>query len=86
MNGTLTMKKKKKNNFILQAWHLTVNNKLVASKLMWVNFEKGGNQEYTFYEKPPRTDGSVSWTLGCYTGGCEFDSSRTNTQGLKITE
>jgi len=34
----------------------------------------------------PRTGGSVGWALGCYAGGREFDSDRTNTQGLKITE
>ena len=34
----------------------------------------------------PRTGGSVSWAAGCYAGGREFNSGRTNTQGLKITE
>jgi len=29
---------------------------------------------------------SVSGASGCYAGGREFDSGRTNTQGLKITE
>ena len=33
-----------------------------------------------------RTVGSVAWASGCPAGGCEFDSGRTNTQGLKITE
>ena len=33
-----------------------------------------------------RTDGSVGWTSGCHAGCREFDSGRTNTQGLKITE
>ena len=32
------------------------------------------------------TGGSVSWASGWHAGGCEFDSGRTNTQGLKITE
>ena len=30
--------------------------------------------------------GSVGWASGCHAGGREFDSGRTNTQGLKITE
>ena len=30
--------------------------------------------------------GSVSWASGCYAVGHEFNSGRTNTQGLKITE
>ena len=30
--------------------------------------------------------GSVGWASGCRAGGREFDSGRTNTQGLKITE
>ena len=34
----------------------------------------------------PRTGGSVGWASGCYAGGRESDSDRTNTQGLKITE
>ena len=34
----------------------------------------------------PRTGGSVGWASGCYAGGRAFDSDRTNTQGLKITE
>ena len=29
---------------------------------------------------------SVGWASGCHVGGREFDSGRTNTQGLKITE
>ena len=33
-----------------------------------------------------RTGGSVGWASGCHVGGREFDSGRTNTQGLKITE
>ena len=33
-----------------------------------------------------RTSGSVSGASGCYAGGREFNSSRTNTQGLKIIE
>ena len=33
-----------------------------------------------------RTDGSVGWASGCHAGGREFDSGRTNTQGLEITE
>ena len=32
------------------------------------------------------TGGSVGWASGCHGGGREFDSVRTNTQGLKITE
>ena len=32
------------------------------------------------------TGGSVGWASGCYARGCVFDSDRTNTQGLKITE
>ena len=36
--------------------------------------------------KRPRTGGSVGWASGCYAGGREFDSGRTNTHGLKITE
>ena len=34
----------------------------------------------------PCADGSVGWASGCHVGGREFDSGRTNTQGLKITE
>ena len=34
----------------------------------------------------PRTGGSVSSATVCPAGGREFDSGRTNTQGLKITE
>ena len=34
----------------------------------------------------PRTGGSVGWASGCHAGGREFDSDRTNTQRLKITE
>ena len=34
----------------------------------------------------PCTGGSVGRALGCHGGGREFDSSRTNTQGLKIIE
>ena len=38
----------------------------------------------------PSTGGSVGWASGWasgrHAGGREFDSSRTNTQGLKITE
>ena len=34
----------------------------------------------------PRTDGSVGWASGCHAEDREFDSGRTNTQGLKITE
>ena len=34
----------------------------------------------------PRTGGSVGWARVCPAGGREFDSGRTNTQGLKITE
>ena len=30
--------------------------------------------------------GSVFGASGCHVGGCEFDSSWTNTHGLKITE
>jgi len=30
--------------------------------------------------------GSVGRSSGCHGGGCEFDSSRTNTQGLTIKE
>ena len=33
-----------------------------------------------------RTGGSVGWASGCHAGGREFDSGRTITQGLKITE
>ena len=33
-----------------------------------------------------RTGGPVGSALGCHTGGREFDSGRTNTKGLKITE
>ena len=33
-----------------------------------------------------RTDGSVGWASGCHAGGREFNSGRTNTQGLKIPE
>ena len=33
-----------------------------------------------------RTGSSVDWASGCHAGGREFDSGRTNTQGLKITE
>ena len=32
------------------------------------------------------TGGSVGWASGCRAGGREFNSGRTNTQGLKITE
>ena len=35
---------------------------------------------------PPRTGGSVGWASGYDAGGREFDSDRTITQGLKITE
>ena len=35
---------------------------------------------------PGATGGSVDWASGCRAGGREFDSGRTNTQGLKITE
>ena len=38
---------------------------------------------YTLYL---RTGGSVGWASGCDAGGREFDSGRTITQGLKITE
>ena len=31
----------------------------------------------------PRTGGSVGWASGCHAGGCDFDSDRTNTQGVK---
>ena len=34
----------------------------------------------------PRTDSSVDWTSGCHAEGREFNSGRTNTQGLKKTE
>ena len=34
----------------------------------------------------PRTSGSDGWASCCHAGGCEFNSSQTNTQGLKITE
>ena len=34
----------------------------------------------------PRTGGSVGLASRCHAGGREFDSDRTNTQGLKITE
>ena len=34
----------------------------------------------------PRTGGSVGWASGCHAGCREFDSDRTNTQGLSITE
>ena len=37
-------------------------------------------------DRGPRTGGSVGWASGCHAGGREFDSGRTNTQGLKITE
>ena len=30
----------------------------------------------------PRTGGSVGWAQGCHAGGREFNSGRTNTQGL----
>ena len=30
----------------------------------------------------PRTGDSVGWAAGCHAGGREFDSDRTNTQGL----
>ena len=33
-----------------------------------------------------RTSSAVGWVSGCHAGGREFDSGRTNTQGLKITE
>ena len=33
-----------------------------------------------------RTGGSVKWASVCHAGGREFDSGRTITQGLKITE
>ena len=37
-------------------------------------------------KKYPDTCGQgLSW-LGCHAGGREFDSDRTDTQGLKITE
>ena len=29
---------------------------------------------------------AVGWALGYHAGGREFNSNRTNTQGLKITE
>ena len=32
------------------------------------------------------TGGSVGWASGCRAGGREFNSGRTNIQGLKITE
>ena len=31
-----------------------------------------------------RTGGSAGWASGCHAGGREFDSDRTNTQGLKV--
>ena len=34
----------------------------------------------------PRTGSSVGGASGYHTGGREFNSDRTNTQGLKITE
>ena len=33
--------------------------------------------------KEPRTGSSLSWASGYHAGGREFDSRRTNTQGLK---
>ena len=30
--------------------------------------------------------GSVGWAPDCHAGGREFNSGRTNTQGLEITE
>ena len=36
-----------------------------------------------YLPSPKRICGSVGWTMGCCAGGREFDSGRTNTQGLK---
>ena len=33
-----------------------------------------------------RNGGSVGWASGCHAGRREFDSDRTNIQGLKMTE
>ena len=46
---------------------------------------KTANHHHTGHDTP-RTGGSVGSSSGCHTGGREFDSGRTNTQGLKITE
>ena len=40
----------------------------------------------SLFPLPPRTGGSVGCASGCHVAGREFDSGRTNTQGLKITE
>ena len=39
---------------------------------------------FMFFWKFVQLDGSVGWASGFHAGGCEFDSGRTNTQGLKI--
>ena len=40
------------------------------------------NQKLAGPNRVPRTGGSVGWAPGCCAGGREFNSRRTNTQGL----
>ena len=48
------------------------------------NLIKQSRDFFCYYSSP--TGSSVGWASGCHAGGCEFDSNRTNTPGLKITE
>ena len=61
------------------------------TKPWWEDSYSGAPKNFDFQllqlsTEPPRTGGSVSWASDCHAGGGEFDSSRTITQGLKITE
>ena len=52
-----------------------------SKKLLKQNqFKSLGSIYFSFCLKT--TGGSVGWALVCHAGGCEFYSSRTNTQGL----
>ena len=43
-------------------------------------FKSSGSIYFSFCLQT--TGSSVGWASGCHAGGCEFYSSRTNTQGL----
>ena len=80
--------------FSEHSWEVGVNvhfarltrTKLIHSHLLFVSCFFGNLCNLMFFEgsDQPRTNGSVGWASGCHAGGCEFNSGRTNTQGLKI--
>ena len=49
---------------------------------IFLNGDSERDENNSDSDSEPRTGGSVGWAPGCHAGGREFNSGRTNTQGL----